>query len=1222
MLLPVVASAPVVVGRLLLALLLLPAATLQAEVVTDGTVGPAMQLNGPLHSIGEELGQRHGSNLFHSFSRFSLDRGEEARFGAGESVERIIGRVTGGVSSTINGLVSTTSPADLYLFNPAGIVVGPEGSFQLAGSLHLSTAAELRLADGGRFSATDPAASRLTMAPIDGWWFAGSATGELALVGSQLEFRGSGRHSLSAGSIRISGSEESPATWVQQGGSLRLVAVGDAARLVDPDVAPSAVAATDDPGRGRVTIDHGSIELMGEGSIEADELVATSSGLAVVSDDTPQPTALELGVGRLQLLAGSTINSYATGGEAGGELRLRVDGESLIRDGSGLLSVALAAGDGGAIRLESGSLKLVGNGELSGLVSFNGDQSTGRSGEIAVAVAGDAVIDDGGWIGSRVFGEGGGGAVGFSAGSLAIDGSGDAFLQGLATGVGSQGSGSGELGRVEVQVDGAIGLQHGGSISSSGFGAGDSGTVVVRAGSLHVNGAGSERFTGVASSSNRGVGNSGRLELQIEERLTVVNGGQVTSSSFGEGRAGVVDVDAGQLLVDGAGERRVATSIGSTSEGGTVGDAGQLRIRVRGEAVVRGGGAISTNALGDGNAGTIDLSAGSLRIEQQGIVISSANAIEPQSRGSGGAVSIRVANRLLMSDESYITAFTGNRGDGGTISIEAGAVTLQRRAGVVASASTTAAGDAGSIDLRVAGDLVISSGSQLQAATFGDGRAGRIAVRSGSLLIDRAGDTQVTGIGSSSEGLLSGDAGGVELIVDGRLQMANSALITSASYGVGDAGSINLSAGEVVMESGGQISSSTYGSGHAGQVTIASEGVTLTGEGPRSLRITAIGSTAEKGSSGNAGSVAIRVDGPLILERGGTQISSSTFGRGAAGRVAVSAESIRLSGEGLEAQRVAGIGSTAEIGSSGNAGSVSVSSSGPLLLRNGGQISSRSWAGGEVGSVVVDAERLELVDGGLIDISSLDRNAPAGATNTLLVRGGSLQLSDGSMISAASRGRRPASEIVVESRGVLSLNDSLVTTSAEQGDGGSIDLSAGRIDLGRSQVTTSVSGTAGSGGDIALHAPALILDNGFIQANTAAAGGSGGAILVDVAALVAQEDSLEVGGDQRHLFEPDRAARRRSVIQAAAPGGESGLITLARPATDFTTLLTPLQNRTAVAIPMVADPCVPRGGEPPSRLAIAGRGGVPSGSGSGWLPAAQLERLALAGDPCGRGQRE
>ncbi|MDM8567120.1 hypothetical protein QUF74_15900 [Candidatus Halobeggiatoa sp. HSG11] len=40
---------------------------LNAEVITDGTLGQNINLPGPDFQITPDLGQQHGGNLFHSF---------------------------------------------------------------------------------------------------------------------------------------------------------------------------------------------------------------------------------------------------------------------------------------------------------------------------------------------------------------------------------------------------------------------------------------------------------------------------------------------------------------------------------------------------------------------------------------------------------------------------------------------------------------------------------------------------------------------------------------------------------------------------------------------------------------------------------------------------------------------------------------------------------------------------------------------------------------------------------------------------------------------------------------------------------------------------------------------------------------------------------------------------------------------------------------------------
>src|SRR3954471_23495568 len=138
---------------------LLATEPVQAQIVTDGSVGSAghigrrESLPGPHVKIGAELGTRRGANLFHSFEKFGIATGQTATFTGPGEIKNVISRVTGGEISNIDGaLASTVGQADLYFLNPAGVMFGPNARLDVPGSFHVSTAHELRFADGASFS--------------------------------------------------------------------------------------------------------------------------------------------------------------------------------------------------------------------------------------------------------------------------------------------------------------------------------------------------------------------------------------------------------------------------------------------------------------------------------------------------------------------------------------------------------------------------------------------------------------------------------------------------------------------------------------------------------------------------------------------------------------------------------------------------------------------------------------------------------------------------------------------------------------------------------------------------------------------------------------------------------------------------------------------------------------------------------------------------------------
>ncbi len=132
---------------LLLALLPLAIASVpmlaQAQSITpaaDGT-GTTITVNGNTYTIQGGSQSRDGRNLFQSFQQFGLNANEIANFIANPQVQNILGRVTGGSPSVIQGLIQVTGGnANLFLMNPAGIVFGANASLNVPASFTATTA--------------------------------------------------------------------------------------------------------------------------------------------------------------------------------------------------------------------------------------------------------------------------------------------------------------------------------------------------------------------------------------------------------------------------------------------------------------------------------------------------------------------------------------------------------------------------------------------------------------------------------------------------------------------------------------------------------------------------------------------------------------------------------------------------------------------------------------------------------------------------------------------------------------------------------------------------------------------------------------------------------------------------------------------------------------------------------------------------------------------------
>ena len=124
----------------------------QSITATPDNTGTTIQHNGNTYTITG--GTQAGANLFHSFTELGLAPNEIANFLSNPQTQNILGRVTGGNPSIIQGLIQVTGGnSNLLLMNPAGIVFTQGASLNVPGSFTATTADAIGF-DSGIFSAT------------------------------------------------------------------------------------------------------------------------------------------------------------------------------------------------------------------------------------------------------------------------------------------------------------------------------------------------------------------------------------------------------------------------------------------------------------------------------------------------------------------------------------------------------------------------------------------------------------------------------------------------------------------------------------------------------------------------------------------------------------------------------------------------------------------------------------------------------------------------------------------------------------------------------------------------------------------------------------------------------------------------------------------------------------------------------------------------------------
>ncbi|MEQ8997372.1 MAG: CHAT domain-containing protein [Coleofasciculus sp. B1-GNL1-01] len=161
-----------------------------------------------------------GKNLFHSFQQFGLNPEEVANFLANPDLNNILSRVTGGDASVINGLIQVTggNNTNLYIMNPAGIILGPHTQLNVPGDFTATTADAIGFGDGNWFNAIGENDYQNLVGTPNQFAFDGTEAGSIVNAGDLAVSDGKNL-TLLAGNVVNTGTLTAP------GGSITVAAV-------------------------------------------------------------------------------------------------------------------------------------------------------------------------------------------------------------------------------------------------------------------------------------------------------------------------------------------------------------------------------------------------------------------------------------------------------------------------------------------------------------------------------------------------------------------------------------------------------------------------------------------------------------------------------------------------------------------------------------------------------------------------------------------------------------------------------------------------------------------------------------------------------------------------------------------------------------------------------------------------------------------------------------
>ncbi|WP_174627009.1 filamentous hemagglutinin N-terminal domain-containing protein [Candidatus Methylobacter favarea] len=689
----------------------------RAEIQFDGTIGPNVVRDaarfGNDHFIDSSDGRIVGSNLFHSFSKFSIPAAESANFVVNFSpaiIDNVISRVTGGTPSNINGAFNSFIPgANFWFLNPAGVIFGEQASINVTGSFHVSTANYLKFADGSIFGADQASAPVLTTAAPEAFGFLGGKQP------APINFEGSGS-----------------GVTVPEGKTLSVIG-GDITITGGKFLGTPVESRLQAPG-GRINI--ASVASAGEVTIKPD-------GLDTASFD-------RLGKIEIQgvLDRKSAIN---TSGEAGGAVFIRA-GE-LVMDNSYVAALTFGAGNGGGIDIKANSLKLSNGAQID-----TSSYGSGQGGNLNIAATNISLIggnDSASGFFSQVHGDGNagflkvtadfldlkngalinaetfrnsrgdGGAVFIRAGELVMDNS---YTAASTFGAGSSGG-------IDIKATG-LKLSNGAQIDTSTYSTGKGGTLtVISHGDINISGPMGEdqNQTGIFSVTND-TGPGGSVSVTADGALTMDGSARILTRTLGTADAGLLNVKAGNLtLSNGA---QIFAGIGNTMKNNLIqgnrdgtGKGGDIFATVANTLSISGydalipnfrSGIFSAGQIGRGDAGNISVSAKTIELRNQGTISAFSGA---RSLGKAGNIIIREVDNLNLKSGSTIET-EAIQADGGNIDVRARDLVFLIDSAITASVQSST-GKGGNITIDPI--FVILDNSKIIANAFG-GPGGNIRI--------------------------------------------------------------------------------------------------------------------------------------------------------------------------------------------------------------------------------------------------------------------------------------------------------------------------------------------------------------------------------------------------------------------------------------------------------------------------------------------------------------
>lgn len=719
----------------------------------------------------------------------------------------------------------------------------------------------------------------------------------------------------------------------------------------------------------------------------------------------------------LALDGGSSISSNAWESSLGnsGKVTVRAN-EITSNQNSAIYTLTDAQGNAGNVEVEAGTLKLDGSSKIA---SYASKTSTGNSGQLSIHTD-QLNMDNSTAIATQTDSSGSAGDVSVAASTIDIKGA--SSIKSYATNKTT----SGNAGQILIQANNI--QMANSSISSSSDGLGNNGNINIKAESMINN------ISAIQSSSQKNVGS---ITLIVPNQLTL-SGGGILSSNDGNNNASKVIVESG-------------------------------KIRIQDNAI------IASSTAGQGNSSDVFIKAGNISISGNSYITS---ATKEQSTGNAGNVTVNIDHELNMNNKGAILTVSDTKeGRPGDLFITAGQLNMNEQSQIASLTFSDKSSDinvkaqtikidgnsligalpyldaksnVGSVLILAEEELILDNSSSIAASTVSKGNAGLVTIHTGNLKLNRESAILANTVAQGNGGLITIRANNVSIDNSSHIDTVSgrSELIPVADAH-GNAGNIDMEVkNDLTLKNGSLIASTTLTEGNAGTIQVNAGNIKL--EGIKSV----IFSTADTGSSGNAGNISVTAQDELQLLSGG-QIASSTMSNGNAGSLDIKAGTIRIDGQ-KENIQLTGIASSSQQGGTGKSGLINVNASKAIFLSNG-DISTFSEA------VRTPSEKTNM--------------------NGINVTAPQITLANNSKISTSAKDDN-GGPISINASDWLFLNSSKINTSvtgSTNGNGGDITLNSDVLVMNSGFIQANTTAPLANGGNINLNVKQLVAGQDNLQ---------------------------------------------------------------------------------------------------------------------------------------------